>query len=106
MKKLLILFVALLLVVALAVTAWLWACHHRKSNDNLPALASLSGMEEAEIVEILVGYSQAQLAEVWGTPQGTLFGMYGEIWEVPGGYLYVYYTSRGIVETVRLHMEE
>lgn len=106
MKRAGILFVALLLVVALAVTAWLWAYHHRKSNDNLPALASLSGMEEAEVAEILAGYSQTQLAEVWGTPQGTLFGRYGEIWDVPGGYLYVYYTSRGIVETVRLHMEE
>lgn len=106
MKKPLILFVALLLVVTLAVTAWLWAYHHRKSNDNLPALASLSGMEEAEITEILAGYSQAQLAEVWGTPQGALSGMYGEIWDVPGGYLTVYYTSRGVVETVRLHMEE
>lgn len=108
-KKLLIGFLSLVLVIALAVTGWLWAYHHRKSNDNLPSLISLSQMEESEIPEVLAGYHQTQLAEVWGEPQGTLSGMYGEIWELDAEnetYLIVYYTPKGIVETAKLRTNE
>lgn len=66
-------------------------------------------MEESEITNVLAGYRQEQLAEVLGKPQGTLFGMYGEIWELDtesNAYLIVYYTPKGIVETVKLHTNE
>lgn len=106
MKKKALIFIAILLVIALAVTAWLWAYHHRKSNDNLPSLASLSQMREEEITAMLAGYRQAQLAEVWGKPDGSLFGMFGEIWELDGTYLYVYYDHAGIVEQVKIHTAE
>lgn len=109
MKKKALIFIAILLVIALAVTAWLWAYHHRKSNDNLPSLASLSQMQEEEITAMLAGYRQAQLAEVWGEPQGTLFGMYGEIWALDDeneAYLIVYFTHKGIVEQAKIHTDE
>ena len=106
MKKVTVTLLSLLLVIALAVTAWLWAYHHRKSNDNLPSLASLSKMDEEEITDLLTGYRQAQLHEVLGEPDGTLFGMYGEIWELDGAYLYVYYKDTSTVDLARVHPAE
>lgn len=108
-KKTMLCGLSLLLILALAVTAWLWAYHHRKSNDNLPSLASLSQMEEEEITDLLTGYRKEQLAEVWGEPQGTLFGMYGEIWALDDeneAYLIVYFTPKGIVEQAKIHTDE
>lgn len=106
MKKTVRILIAVLLVMVLAVTAWLWAYHHRKSNDNLPSLASLSQMGEEEITGLLTGYRQAQLHEVWGEPHGTLFGMFGEIWELDEAYLYVYYDNGGTVELAKLRTDE
>ena len=106
MKKRSVILISALLVIALAVSAWLWAYHHRKGIDNLPSLASLSQMGEEEITAVLTGYRQAQLHELWGEPDGTLFGMFGEIWELDGAYLYVYYDSGGTVELARVHTAE
>ena len=106
MKKIVCILISALLVIALAVSAWLWAYHHRKSNDNLPSLASLSQMTEEETTDLLTGYRQAQLHEVWGEPHGTLFGMFGEIWELDGAFLYVYFDNGGIVEQARVHTME
>lgn len=108
-KKSMLCGLSLLLILALAVTAWLWVYHHRKSNDNLPSLASLSQMKEEEITDLLTGYRKEQLAEVWGAPQGTLFGMYGEIWELDPddkSYLIVYFTPKGIVEQAKIRTDE
>lgn len=106
MKKAVVILISVLLVIALAVTAWLWAYHHRKSNDNLPSLASLSQMSEEEITGLLSGYRQAQLHEVWGKPNDTLSGMFGEIWELDGAWLYVYFDNGGTVELARVHTME
>lgn len=106
MKKTVVILISVLLVIALAVTAWLWAYHHWKSNDNLPSLASLSQMGEEEITGLLTGYRQTQLHEVWGKPDGTLFGMFGEIWELDGAWLYVYFDNGGTVELARVHTAE
>lgn len=106
MKKTACILISALLVIALAATAWLWAYHHQKSNDNLPSLASLSQMDEEEITDLLTGYRQAQLHEVWGKPDGTLFGMFGEIWGLDGAFLYVYFDNGGTVELARVHTAE
>lgn len=63
-------------------------------------------MDEEEITDLLTGYRQAQLHEVWGEPDGTLFGMYGEIWELDGAHLYVYYKDTSTVDLARVHPAE
>lgn len=67
MKKLVFL-VAVIAIIALAVAAWFYGYHNRKSNDNLPSLASIAQMEEAEVNKIICGYHREQLADVWGDP--------------------------------------
>lgn len=60
MKKILALLLVLCCMVSLA------ACS--KNTDNLPALSSISEMEEAAVNELLKGYHREQLIEVWGEP--------------------------------------
>lgn len=108
MKKKVLILISLFLVASLAVGLWFWY-HHRKSTDDLPALASLSQMTEEEITDILAGYHLEQLHAVWGEPEGTLFGMFGEIWTLDGEkeqYLYVYFNSKAIAEYARLRVAE
>ena len=61
-----------LLAVVLAVGAWFYAYYNRKSNDNLPALAAIAEMDEADVNTLLIGYKRIQLIEVWGNPDSTL----------------------------------
>lgn len=68
MKKKISLVIFLLLVYALAVGAWFYGYYNRKSNDNLPALASIAEMDEADVNTLLFGYKRIQLIEVWGEP--------------------------------------
>lgn len=39
-----------------------------KSTKNIPELSSIAQMEEAEVNQLIVGYSINQLIEVWGEP--------------------------------------
>ena len=55
-------------IIALAVCAWFFGYYNRKSQDNLPALESLLTMDEANMNELLVGYRNYQLEDVWGEP--------------------------------------
>ena len=67
MKRIKIVFASLLMVV-LGVSAWFYAYHHRKSNDNLPTLAAIVEMDEADVNSLLMGYKRIQLHEVWSEP--------------------------------------
>ena len=67
MKKIKIGLILILIILA-AVCAWFIGYHTRKSQDNLPSLESISKMDEAEINEILIGYRNYQLDDVWGEP--------------------------------------
>lgn len=60
MKKIFALLLALCCMVSLA------ACS--QNTDNLPALSSITEMEEATVNELLKGYHRDQLIEVWGEP--------------------------------------
>lgn len=66
-KKLVIL-VAVIAIIALAVAARFYGYRNRKRNDNLPSLASIAQMDEAEVNKIVCGYHREQLADVWGDP--------------------------------------
>ena len=68
MKKIIKISLISLLIVAIAVCAWLIGYHTGKSQDNLPALASIAEMDEADVNELLVGYRNYQLEDVWGEP--------------------------------------
>ena len=67
MKKIKFVLILILLIVV-AICAWFIGYHTRKSQDNLPSLESISKMDEAEINDILVGYRNYQLDDVWGQP--------------------------------------
>lgn len=71
MKKKVIIAISILVVAVLCVAAWFFGYHNRKSNDNLPALASVAQMNEVDANELLVGYRGNQLIEVWGEPTTT-----------------------------------
>lgn len=68
MKKKTTVLIAIIAVLILAAAAWLFGYHNRKSTDNLPSLAAIAQMEEAEVNRIVCGYRRGQLAEVWGSP--------------------------------------
>ena len=55
-------------IMAVAVCTWFIGYHTRKSQDNLPALESIFKMNEAYVNELLVGYRNYQLEDVWGEP--------------------------------------
>ena len=68
MKKKTVILLTVIVIIALAVIAWFYGYHNRKSNDNLPSLTSIAQMEEAEVNKIICGYRREQLADVWGDP--------------------------------------
>lgn len=39
----------LFVIIVLATATWFYGYHNRKSNDNLPSLASIAQMDEAEV---------------------------------------------------------
>ena len=95
MKKIKIVFISLL-IVALGVSAWLYAYHHRKSNDNLPTLAAIVEMDEADVNSLLMGYKRIQLREVWSEPDESSSNQ--DIWKVrEGASLVVNYNNKDIV---------
>lgn len=68
MKKKTTIFITIIAIIILAIAAWFYGYHNRKSNDNLPSLTSIAQMDEAEVNKIVCGYRREQLAEVWGDP--------------------------------------
>ena len=68
MKKKLLIASSIILILALAVGAWFYGYYNRKSNDNLPSLATIAEMDEADVNTLLMGYKRIQLIEVWGEP--------------------------------------
>ena len=68
MKKIVKIVMSILLIVILAVCAWSIGYHTRKSQDNLPSLESIAEMDEADINDLLVGYKNYQLVDVWEDP--------------------------------------
>ena len=68
MKKIVKIVMSILLIVILAVCAWSIGYHIRKSQDNLPSLESIAEMDEADINDLLVGYKNYQLVDVWEDP--------------------------------------
>lgn len=68
MKKTIKIGLITILIIAVAVCAWFIGYHTRKSQDNLPSLESIAKMDEAEVNELLVGYRNYQLEDVWGEP--------------------------------------
>ena len=68
MKKKVKIVIIILLIVVLAVCAWFIGYHTRKSQDNLPSLESIAEMNEADINDLLVGYRNYQLDDVWEDP--------------------------------------
>ena len=68
MKKKVKIVIIILLIVVLAVCAWFIGYHTRKSQDNLPSLESIVEMDEADINDLLVGYRNYQLDDVWEGP--------------------------------------
>ncbi len=95
MKKTKMVFISLLMVV-LGVSVWFYAYHHRKSNDNLPALEVVVKMDEADANTLLMGYKRIQLHEVWSEPDESSSNQ--DIWKVrEGASLVVNYNNKDIV---------
>lgn len=109
-KKALFVFVIILATV-LCVSAWFYGYYNRKSNDNIPSKELMvsycqnQGVDYA--AEQLQGYKYTQLIEVWGEPDSSLSGMWGDIWETNNTYnLIVYYDHNGIVERVTVRNKD
>lgn len=68
MKKPIKIGLITILIITVAVCAWFIGYHTRKSQDNLPSLESIAKMDEAEVNELLVGYGNYQLVDVWEDP--------------------------------------
>ena len=68
MKKAIKIGLITILIITVAVCAWFIGYHTRKSQDNLPSLESIAEMDEADINDLLVGYGNYQLVDVWEDP--------------------------------------
>ena len=62
------LFTVVGIVIALCIAIALYIFVSPKSTKNIPELSSIAQMEEAEVNQLIVGYSINQLIEVWGEP--------------------------------------
>ena len=68
MKKTIKIGLITILIIAVAVCVWFIGYHTRKSQDNLPSLESIAEMDEADMNDLLVGYRNYQLVDVWEDP--------------------------------------
>ena len=55
MKKKLSVIAVIILVLAICVSAWFYGYYNHKSNDNLPTLAAIAEMSEADVNSLLPG---------------------------------------------------
>lgn len=106
MKKILL----VLLVASIAVGAWFYGYYNHKNLDNVPSkelmVTYLKENGEEYASEMIEGYPVDGLWEVWGEPDGNLFGMYGYIWEWEEDFFIVYFDSDGIATNVKWGQRE
>ena len=77
-------------------SAWFYGYYNHKSNDNLPTLAAIAEMSEADVNSLLPGYHIDQLREVWGKPDTSENGT--ACWKIGNDtILVVSYKNNGIV---------
>ena len=96
MKKNLLASSGIILVLAICVSAWFYGYYNHKSNDNLPTLAAIAEMSEADVNNLLSGYHIDQLREVWGKPDTSENGT--ACWKIGNDtILVVSYKNNGIV---------
>ena len=96
MKKKLSVIAVIILVLAICVSAWFYGYYNHKSNDNLPTLAAIAEMSEADVNSLLPGYRIDQLRQVWGKPDTSENGT--ACWKIGNDtILVVSYKNNGIV---------
>ena len=96
MKKKLSVIAVIILVFAICVSAWFYGYYNHKSNDNLPTLAAIAEMSEADVNSLLPGYHIDRLREVWGKPDTSENGT--ACWKIGNDtILVVSYKNNGIV---------
>lgn len=104
MKKKALVFGSIAVLLVVLVSVWLYGYHSRKSNDNLPALAAIVKMEEADVNSILPGYNIEQLREVWGEPVQSSANE--DVWQAEDDtFLVVNYNNLGEVVVCGLENE-
>lgn len=95
----------LLAVVSAPVTG----CGGSRTEKPVAALSELNGLTEEQIEEKIIGFEQSKIAEAWGEPVMSLFGMDGDMYELDKDKkgLIVYYGGDGRrVVDVRLSEKE
>lgn len=85
-KKKAYLLLAILILAAVIPAVWVAGYQGRKSNDNLPSLAAIGQMEEAEANGIVCGYRRIQLEDVWGQADRTEEAE--DVWQLEDGRLF------------------
>ena len=109
LKRALIIAAVILAVIVFGVGFWFYGYHNHKSIDNIPSKELMvtylkeKGSEYATTV--LEGYSAEAVKEVWGEPDGELFGMYGFIWDTGEASILVYFDEENCVTEVKLDAE-
>lgn len=85
-------------------------CQQNKAADiielsEVSALVSEKGYGAEDLKEFLLGQYHEDVTALWGEPDGTLFGFWGEIWHLDedgDSYIIVYYNTKGYVENIIL----
>ncbi len=67
MKKKLPVIAVIILVLAICVSAWFYGYYNHKSNDNLPTLAAIAEMSEADVNNLLPGNQLTSLERYGGS---------------------------------------
>ena len=106
MKKILYRLALCLCLTAVLAGAWFWGYHHRKNLDNIPSRELMVGycltQGEDFASKKIEGYSLDALKEIWGEPDGNLFGLYGYIWDFEDHFITVYFDQEGLAQQAKL----
>lgn len=107
MKKKVLIFIIIILIIAGLVGTWFYGYHNRKSMDNIPSKEIMADYLKEQGEEYatgkIEGYSRDAIGYIWGEPDGTLSGLWGEIWETEDGdAIIVYFDSEGKVCYVKM----
>ena len=73
-----------------------------RSDDNIPSLSLIRTNGSEWATAELKGFTEEQLSEAWGKPDGMLSGFWGSVWETEGNdEVVVYYNNdNGTVEHI------